>query len=494
MKADKTILSKEASVNRLGMRLQQALVLILSVSYLVQGRKDGLTVGAIGIILLALWVPTIVTIIVYKKNPESPLLRHIIGVGYGLFYIAVCLLSDQQLVYTYAIPMLIVVTIYCDFKFSITVSVACIGVALIHSISYGVRNNFEVTAVSSIIIEMASMIMVSVYALIANKFIIDMNNKQLAATKEAMDKSDAMLENIMEVTGILAEDVTTVSEMMNQLSASSEETLAAMQEVQSGSSDSAEAVQNQLVKTEEISKQINYVAEVADNISSNVDLAFSAISEGRGNVNKLIESAKESKVAGEDAIRVVESLKKNTDEMQNIVDIIKGVASQTNLLSLNASIEAARAGEAGRGFAVVATEISGLAGQTQAATGNISNLIAGITSQMNDVVNAISLLVESNKVQNDMANVTADSFEKIVENTEHIKSDSSVLSETVGNLDTANKEIVESIQTISAISEEVTAHASTTCQATEANEKIVGEVQDKVANMNEAANKLKEIE
>jgi len=266
-----------------------------------------------------------------------------------------------------------------------------------------------------------------------------------------------------------------------------------MTEVQSGTGDSAEAVQNQLIKTEEISGQISKVTEASATINTCVDEATVAIEEGRKNISELISQSKKSEVAGNSAIKEVDELKKSTDQMQTIVELIQGVASQTSLLALNASIEAARAGEAGRGFAVVATEISNLAGQTQTATGNISKLIENITKEMGEVSGAITSLVESNKVQNESAQVTAGSFEKIYESSDSIKRNANDLSKTVGSLDEANKEIIESIQTISAITEEVSAHSTTTCDTSAQNEKIVRDVQAVVSNMTANAEKLKNL-
>jgi methyl-accepting chemotaxis protein len=298
----------------------------------------------------------------------------------------------------------------------------------------------------------------------------------------------------MEVSGILVGDVGKVSDMMNRLSESGQETLTAMQEVQSGTADSAESVQNQLIKTEEIQKQIENVTKTSEDIGNNMNDAVGAIREGRDNIKKLIEQSKISEEAGNGVIAEVEGLKTSTEQMETIVSLIQSVASQTSLLALNASIEAARAGEAGRGFAVVASEISNLAGQTQAATENISDLIAGISKEIGEVVGAINSLVESNRIQNESANITSESFNEIVESTRRIRTNSEELSEIVTKLADANNEIVDSIQTISAITEEVTAHSTTTVTSTENNQQIIEETQDLVGDMIRVADQLRGLE
>ena len=109
---------------------------------------------------------------------------------------------------------------------------------------------------------------------------------------------------------------------------------------------------------------------------------------------------------------------------------------------------------------------------------------------MEDVASAILSLVESNNVQNESAQLTAESFKKIAENAEIITTDSRELTTTVSNLEEANKKIVDSIQTISAITEEVTAHSQTTCDATGQNQMIVKDVQTIVTEMLKNADKL----
>lgn len=87
---------------------------------------------------------------------------------------------------------------------------------------------------------------------------------------------------------------------------------------------------------------------------------------------------------------IVESLSIKAATIQNVIDMIKAIAEQTNLLALNATIEAARAGEAGKGFAVVASEVKALASQTTKATGDIAAQIDAVGSEVKNAVDAVS--------------------------------------------------------------------------------------------------------
>ncbi len=110
---------------------------------------------------------------------------------------------------------------------------------------------------------------------------------------------------------------------------------------------------------------------------------------------------------------------------------------------------------------------------------------------MTEVVTALDSLIEGNKVQNESAHITQESFTKIVDSIGAIRDNSTNLSDIVGKLVSANHEIVESVQTISAITEEVSAHSNGTCQTTEHNERVVEEVLGIVEEMTKKAEQLK---
>ncbi len=486
--------SNEARVNHTALILFTVLTSIISIAYIIQLIKGEAGLEKFLPVEIFDLAPMIIGWIIYKTNPGSTVIRHVMAIGYGLFYLIVCFITTNTiLVFVYAIPTVILTAMFNDFKLSVTSGIGVSVIAIIHAIRFASLKEWQDGAMADLEIEALIMILVSVFSIVVNKVITDINAESIQVINDTGEKNEHMLSNVIQISGDLVNDVDKISEKISRLVTSSQDTLTAMKEVQTGSTDTAESVQNQLIKTEEIQTQIENVTNAANDISTNTSDAVDAIREGRENIARLIEQSKVSEQAGDSVIKEVEGLKTSTQQMETIVSLIQNVASQTSLLALNASIEAARAGEAGRGFAVVATEISNLAGQTSDATGNINNLIAGISEEIGVVVDAINSLVESNRIQNQSANVTSESFDRIVESTRKIRDNSEDLSGIVQKLAVANNEIVDSIQTISAISEEVSAHSSTTCQATEENQIILDEVTSVVDDMNNAASRLKEI-
>ncbi len=304
------------------------------------------------------------------------------------------------------------------------------------------------------------------------------------------ERTAKLLNRTMNLSGSITEGVFEVKGYMEELGDSVSKTVSAMEEVSAGSVETAESIQTQLIKTEEIQKHIENVEKAAASIVENVNSTRNAIGSGNTNIGSMLEQAKASEESGSQVAKELSNLNEYTQQMHSIVEMINNVAEQTSLLSLNASIEAARAGEAGRGFAVVASEISSLAGQTQEATENIESLIENIAEKLDHVVHAINGLVAANQKQAQNAEDTADSFNRIEDRASTIAYSSEELNEIVKMLAKANGEIVESVQNISAITEQVSAHASETFESSQKNVGVVEQVGSVVEMLSRKAEEL----
>jgi methyl-accepting chemotaxis protein len=140
---------------------------------------------------------------------------------------------------------------------------------------------------------------------------------------------------------------------------------------------------------EEMSVSINEVSQNAANVALSAQSASSSSRQANIKIRETISDLNNLGTEIRQASGVIQDLEKDTNEIGSVLEVIRGIAEQTNLLALNAAIEAARAGEQGRGFAVVADEVRTLASKTQESTKNIEVMIEKLQKASNDAVNAM---------------------------------------------------------------------------------------------------------
>jgi len=490
----KASVSEIQSANRTGVICQTILVSIIALAYLVEVIKGNRTVTYFLVVLLLCYLPVILTWIFYSKNKESEhAIMNTVGIGFGLLYSYVLFTANNNLVFTYALPMLLILMLFNNVKFVYVIGIVTIleniAAVLVNIFVYDKKDSSSFVSYE---IQVLLIILCVIFFLMVNrKYSYFSEIRAARLTLEKM-RINELFEKILGISRNMSQNVEIVDSKMVNLNASMEQTLNSMSEVSSGTNESAEAIQNQLLKTEQIQDTIANVEAVVNTISGHMDKSVEAVDAGREQIENFEKIVVESEKAGNEVVRSLDAFTEYTNRMNSITELINSVASQTSLLALNASIEAARAGEAGRGFAVVATEISNLAGQTTSATADINDLIGNITSQLQNMVEKIDTLISTNEVQGNTATKAAESFSAINESIEEMKLQSTELSASVEKLAEANKEIVDSIQTISAITEEVSAHSSETYDASEQNRNVLKEVEELVVELSNDAQKLNE--
>ena len=475
---------------------QAALVSIIAVAYLIEFIKHNRTLGYTLAVVAICFLPVIIASVVYNNNKdtENGVMRTI-GIGFTALYGFVLFTAANDHVYTYVMPMLIILLLFNQMRF---ITIIGIGSVVFNIISVLINifyyHRTEAANITSYEIQVLLVIMCSIFFIVLSKITVKISDIRGARLSIETDKANDLVEKILDVSKDMSDNIVTVDDKVAGLKESMTQTLDSMSEVTSGTNESAEAIQRQLVKTEEIQEYITSVQNATVVIGDSMESTMNAIEEGDSQVAQLTKLTAESDKAGAQVAESLASFSEIAGQMNSITDLIKSVASQTSLLALNASIEAARAGEAGRGFAVVADEISSLAAQTTKATGDITGLIDKINSQLDGMIASIDGLLEGNKQQTESAEKTAGSFEDIAQNIDRIRHQSDELNKIVRLLADSNKEIVDSIQTISAITEEVSAHSNETYSASEDNQKIIDEITGLVDGLNADAERLKSVD
>ena len=465
---------------------------IISIAYFVEFLKgDGTLLYVLATIILAMG-PVVGEIICYKKQHDTKMIKHFVGIGYAILYTFVMFTTNNHFTLVYVIPMLIAITVYNDFKYSLPIEVGVVIVNVIQLALFFKRGIYTKADMASVEIQFFVIVLICGIQLYVSIVAEKLNQKKLAELKAEHEKTEELLMRIMDTSDKMTQQITESAQKTASLGESMQAMKESMEEVNSGSNDTAEAVQSQLNQTEEIQAMVEQVEKGTENIIDSMNQNKEAIAQGNANVGILVKQAEETVESGKKVTEELSQLDTYMSQMNSILDIINSITSQTSLLALNASIEAARAGDAGRGFAVVASEISQMAQQTKDSTVQISQLIENVSNAIQMVVEVSSSMISMIESQNETTEKTAESFTVIEKNSDNVYGHSNELAAYVTKLADANKKIVDSISTISAISEEVAAHASDTLSATESNNVIVEELAALSGQLETLAQELKE--
>lgn len=240
-------------------------------------------------------------------------------------------------------------------------------------------------------------------------------------------------------------------------------------DIEKGVVQQADDTEQCLLQMAGLSEQINSVYNNTNEIETIADNTKNIAGEGIIIVNELNLKSKATADITQNVITKVQDFAIQSKNIAGFVTIINEIASQTNLLSLNASIEAARAGEAGRGFAVVADEIRKLADQSVQAANQIQNIVKEIASKTKDTIDTAKQAESIVNSQTLALNKTVQVFDSINGHVNDLANNLNNISDGIKKIEGAKDETMDAIQNISAVSEE-TAASSEEVSATAINQ------------------------
>ncbi|WP_413818019.1 methyl-accepting chemotaxis protein [Pseudomonas viridiflava] len=264
-----------------------------------------------------------------------------------------------------------------------------------------------------------------------------------------------MTVSLRELVGGIRDGVTQIASAAEELSAVTEQTSA--------------GVNNQKVETDQVATAMHEMTATVQEVARNAEEASEAAvaadqqaREGERVVNEAIAQIERLASAVGNSSEAMGALKQESEKIGSVLDVIKSVAQQTNLLALNAAIEAARAGEAGRGFAVVADEVRSLAQRTQKSTEEIEALIVSLQSGTQQAASVMDSSRELSASSVDLTRRAGGSLENITKTVSAIQSMNQQIAAAAEQQSATAEEINRSIINVRDVSEQTSAASEET--------------------------------
>jgi methyl-accepting chemotaxis protein len=310
-----------------------------------------------------------------------------------------------------------------------------------------------------------------------NKMIHNVENL-VTDIKTASSRMSSTGKTLIETSDINAKSISSISQGVKDIAVGSEEQAAEIEETAAASqqmSASIEVIEQKIQETDKASKVMLEAAQNGKRRLTDMEGRIASLADGIKNTFQFIMTVHE-----------------HSQRVAKAVGIIKNIASQTQLLSLNASIEAARAGEAGKGFAVVASEIKKLAEHSSSSAEDISRIMLSMTEDVDKAVNIGQKCKELMDDTNELMQRLDSSFGSILDNIDNTDEHIGAMVEEINQVNSGVEAIVEAMSRISGTASDISASYKEIAVATEQHDEIMRALDESAQRLFSMAQMLSE--
>ncbi|MGC2061489.1 MAG: methyl-accepting chemotaxis protein [Thermodesulfovibrionales bacterium] len=266
------------------------------------------------------------------------------------------------------------------------------------------------------------------------------------------DEIGVLASTTASMAGKLKAVITETKSASENLASASQELSASSGHMARGMGEQSQRAAQIANSSEEMSQTVIDVARHSSAMAGSADETARIAREGEMIVNKSVEEVKAIAETVNESSRLISSLGERSQQIGDIINVIKDIADQTNLLALNAAIEAARAGEQGRGFAVVADEVRKLAERTTKATAEIGGMIKAIQDEVQSTVRNMQNGTKRVETGVELVNSAGTALQSIVKSVEGLREMVQQIAAATEEMSTVSEQISGDIESIANVS------------------------------------------
>lgn len=422
-----------------------ALIFIATIYYGIKTKNGEIARGYFIAFTVVGWVTYITGYIVSMiKGKAAKEYKWVLGICYLLFYAVIAWTALDKISYIFILPLLSILILYKDPKFIKMIMWFTLFVLISSNIYKGVaKGMMDFVASEECALQFAIVLCCFACTNMAIRHLVESDGALTGSIESELAQVVQTVEQVKDASNSIVDGVTVVRELADENKQGANNVVKDMGTLAKNNGILNDKTVSSIEMTKVIDTQVKDVSDLMEEFSKLIEKSVEHDDLSADELTEVVEITNRMSALSSKIETILETFKKEFENVKQETSTIEGITSQTNLLALNASIEAARAGEAGKGFAVVADQIRSLSSGTQDSSNSIMEALSHLEATSDEMLQSITETVE-------LIQLNIEKVSTVNKSVSDITSDATSLGDNIKVVDSAVKQVENSNETLTA--------------------------------------------